>query len=126
MQFFLASSFSRGSLRSAAFLLQQPGDLSEPFPADGHWNLLLLVERVDSVERPYESVRAQLERELRRQRAVERYRNVLETQRRALGVEVDAAVIGELGPPAPPRDREAPRVPAPVRPDTSEAPPESH
>lgn len=49
--------------------LRVPGSVSEPFHADGKWNLVELVTPLREIPRPFEDVRPELEREARNAKA---------------------------------------------------------
>ncbi len=85
------------SLRGVGFGLETEGEVSEPFELEGKWNLLQLVSRHSGVPRPFEQVRAQLERELRRAKAGEAFERVLLARRAALGVKIDEELLAGLG-----------------------------
>lgn len=86
------------SLRVAAFGLKNTGDVSEPFSADGTWNLLKLVSRESAVVRPFENVKQQLEEELRRKKASELMQALMMQKRKDLKVEINMKELAKLGP----------------------------
>jgi hypothetical protein len=109
------------ALRTAALQLREPGETSAPFEVDGRWHLVQLVAREDGAERSYESLRPRLEGDLRRRKAAEAYRELLEARRQALGVAIEESRLREFGPPPSPRDREG-ALRAPLeRPESKEA-----
>jgi parvulin-like peptidyl-prolyl isomerase len=87
--------------RGSVFSLSEPDSVSEPFSADGEWNLFQLVSRESGVVRPLAGVKGQLEKELKRKKAVERFNNALADRREQLGVEIDKKELAGLGPMSP-------------------------
>jgi len=88
------------SLRSAAFGLTEVGELSEPFQAEGHWNVVELLGRDLAVPREFESLRPELERSLRREQASRDLARLVAQKREELGVEIDRQQLEQIGPPA--------------------------
>ncbi len=103
-----------------AHKLIEPGQVSDPFrDREGRWNLVQLVGKQDAVLRDFESVRDQLEYELRVVRSREAVEELLGARREAVKVE-RLSGFERTPPPAPPAD--APPASEPSSP-TPEAPP---
>jgi peptidyl-prolyl cis-trans isomerase C len=76
------------SLIGPAHRLVEPGEVTEPFAdREGRWNLVQLVAREKAARRSFESVRDQLERELRIVRSREELAKRLASRREGLRVE---------------------------------------
>ncbi len=91
---------------SRARALRTEGEVSEPFRAEGKWNLIQLVGARD-VARPSEGVRPELEQGVRAAKAAQALPQLLLERRAALGVSIDEERLATLGraepkPPAPP------------------------
>ena len=87
------------ALQSRVLSLQTANQVTDPFSAEGKWNLLQLVSRDDAVLRGFEEVRAQLDTEVRTTKAAEAFQKLLNAQREALHVEIDESLLAQLGPP---------------------------
>ena len=88
-------------LASRARALEQEGEVSAPFRAEGKWNLIQLVAKARDVPRSFEDVRPQLEQELRAAKAAQALPQLLSERRAALGVSIDEERLAQLAPPAP-------------------------
>ena len=77
--------------------------MSEPFRAEGKWNLVQLVAKLKELPRAFEEVRPQLEQELRAAKAAQELPRLLSARRAALGVTIDEEQLRKLAPaPQPP------------------------
>lgn len=90
------------ALRGKALSLKAPGDRSGPFQVQDTWHILQLVERQAGVPRSFAELRPQLEHELRRAQAHTKFQQLLDEQRRALGVEINERTLAAFEPAAPP------------------------
>jgi peptidyl-prolyl cis-trans isomerase D len=96
---------------SRAALLRTEGQVSEPFRAEGKWNLIQLVAKPRDVPRAFDEVRPQLEQRLRAEQAALELQELLARRRAELSVSIDEERIAELDRPSqsPPGETGAPR-----------------
>jgi len=97
-------------LASRARALQTQGAVSEPFRAEGKWNLIQLVAEPQDVARPFDEISPQLEQEVRAAKAEQALPQLLSERRAEVGVSIDEERLATLG------ATEAPALPKATKP----------
>ncbi len=94
-------------LASRARGLATDGAVSEPFRAEGQWNLIQRVAGASDVSRTLEEVRGPLEQELRARKAEKQLAELIAKRRTGPDVSIDENLLEALAPP--PRERKPQR-----------------
>ena len=94
-------------LASRARALQSDGAVSEPFRAEGQWNLIQRVAGASDEARSLEEVRGELEPQLRARKAEKLLSALIATRREKAGVSIDEDLLEGLAPPR--REQRSPR-----------------